>query len=55
MAFLEIEESCMAKLFPVILIFLDLGAAVVYLWNGEYAKSVYWGAAAVLNWSILWM
>ena len=37
------------KLFPVALIVLDVGAAVVYAVAGEYKKAVYWIAAAVLN------
>lgn len=37
------------KLFPVALIVLDVGAAVVYAVAGDYKKAVYWIAAAVLN------
>ncbi len=36
-------------LFPIALIILDLGAAVVYALNKEYKMAVYWLAAAVLN------
>lgn len=36
-------------LFPITLIILDLGAAVVYALNKEYKMAVYWLAAAVLN------
>ena len=35
--------------FPIILIVLDLGAAIVYALNKEYKMAVYWLAAAVLN------
>ena len=38
-----------AKIFPTILIALDLGAAVVYGISGDWRKVVYWIAAAVLN------
>ena len=39
----------MTKIFPCILIALDLGAAVVYGISGDWRKTVYWLAAAVLN------
>lgn len=35
--------------FPIAMIALDIGAAIVYIVNKEYKKSVYWIAAAVLN------
>ena len=37
------------KIFPTILIALDIGAAVVYGISGDWRKVVYWVAAAVLN------
>lgn len=37
------------QVFPLILILLDIGAAVVALIHKDYRKAVYWGAAAVLN------
>lgn len=36
-------------IFPVALILLDVGAAIVYAINKEYKMAVYWIAAAVLN------
>ena len=39
----------MTKIFPTLLIALDLGAAVVYGISGDWRKVVYWIAAAVLN------
>lgn len=36
-------------LFPLLLIVLDIGAAVVYAVNKDFKKAVYWLAAAVLN------
>ncbi len=36
-------------IFPCMLIALDVGAAVAYLFNGEAKMAVYWLAAAVLN------
>lgn len=36
-------------LFPIAMIVMDVGAAVVYAVNKEYKKAVYWIAAAVLN------
>jgi len=41
----------MTKLFPIVLIVLDLGASVVYLVSGEPAKSLYWIAAALITFS----
>ena len=36
-------------IFPLLLILLDVGAAIVYALQKDYKKSVYWIAAAVLN------
>ena len=36
-------------IFPLLLILLDVGAAVVYAVQKDYKKAVYWLAAAVLN------
>ena len=36
-------------IFPVILIAMDIGAAVMCAVNKDYKKAVYWVAAAVLN------
>lgn len=36
-------------LFPVILIALDVGAAIVYAINKDFKMTTYWIAAAVLN------
>lgn len=36
-------------IFPLLLIALDIGAAVVYVIKKDYRMSVYWLAAAVLN------
>ena len=37
------------KLFPAALIVLNIGAAVVCVFTGDWKKGVYWLAAAVLN------
>ncbi len=37
------------KLFPTILIVLDVAAAAVYGFDGDIRKTVYWIAAAVLT------
>ena len=37
------------KIFPTILIFLDIAAAVMSGTAGDWKKSVYWLAAAVLS------
>lgn len=36
-------------IFPLLLILLDMGAAIVYTIQKDYKKAVYWLAAAVLN------
>lgn len=36
-------------IFPVLLIVLDVGSAVVYGATGDWKKVIYWVAAAVLN------
>lgn len=38
-----------AYIFPVVLIILDLGAAVAYGISGDIRKVIYWLAAAILN------
>ena len=37
------------QVFPLVLILIGLAAAVVYLRQKDYKKTVYWVAAAVLN------
>lgn len=37
------------KIFPAVLIAIDLAAAVVYGIAGDWKKVVYWTAAAALN------
>lgn len=36
-------------IFPIILIIIDVCAAVMYFVNKEYKMCIYWIAAAVLN------
>lgn len=36
-------------IFPLVLIVLDLAAAIVYAVHKDYKKAVYWIAAAILN------
>lgn len=35
--------------FPLLLIVLDVSAASVYFFSGDYKKAIYWIAVAVLN------
>ena len=44
----------MEKLFPCITASLNILAAIVYLWKGDYARMTYWLAAAVLTATITW-
>lgn len=39
----------MERLFPFTLILLDIGAAFVYLYYGDWRRFVYWNAAAILT------
>lgn len=39
----------MEKLFPTILIFLDICAGFVYLYKGDVRHCIYWIAAGVLT------
>lgn len=36
-------------IFPITLIVLDIGAAIVYAVGKDYKMAIYWIAAAVLN------
>ena len=37
------------KIFPLILIALDAGAALVYAWHSDIRHAIYWIAAAILT------
>lgn len=37
------------KIFPTIMIALDVAAAFVWLANGDWRKFIYWMAAAILT------
>lgn len=37
------------KIFPTILIILDVCAAITYIPSGNWRMVVYWGAAAILT------
>ena len=39
----------MTKLFPIILIALNLAASLVYAFHNEWKMAIYWLSAAVLN------
>ncbi len=41
------------KIFPTILMVLDMAASFVYWTKGDYARMGYWGAAAVLTFCIM--
>ena len=38
-----------AKLFPTVLIGLDICAAIAYAFAGDWRRAIYWFAAAVLT------
>lgn len=37
------------QILPLVLILIDLGAALVYAFQKDFKKAIYWIAAAVLN------
>jgi hypothetical protein len=39
----------MTRTFPIALIILDLGASIVYAFNGDLRRTIYWLAAATLT------
>ena len=39
----------MTKLFPTILILLDLGASIVYFTQLDWRRGIYWIAAGILT------
>lgn len=43
------------KIFPTLLIALDILAAVVYVYGGDTKHFVYWMSAAVLTLSVTWL
>lgn len=40
------------KIFPAVLIALNVGAAIVSATAGDVRKTIYWAAAAILNASV---
>lgn len=42
------------KIFPTILIILDVCAALGYIHDGDWRKVTYWIAAAVLTYTVTW-
>ena len=46
---LKKEHMHITKLFPNILIALDLAAAGVYAWHGDIRHTIYWTSAGVLT------
>jgi hypothetical protein len=43
-----------SKIFPTILIILDIFAAIGYIPDGDWRKVIYWTAAAVLTFTVTW-
>jgi len=46
--------SMSEKIFPTLLIVLDVCAAIVYIPGGDWRKVGYWLAAAVLTTMVTW-
>lgn len=44
----------MAKVFPSVLIALDVAAAVVYAAHCDWRRTIYWLAAATLTATVTW-
>lgn len=45
----------MTRFFPVTIILLSVGACLTYLFKGDYARAVYWGAGSLLTLSTLFI
>ena len=43
------------KILPTLMIVESVGAAVACAWSHNWSRTVYWGAAAVLTFSVTWM
>ena len=41
-----------ARMFPILLIVLDIAAMIAYGFEGDWRRMVYWGAAGLLTLSI---
>ena len=50
----ESEEKVNEKIFPTILMVLDLCAALAYIPKDDWRKVVYWIAACVLTGVVTW-
>jgi hypothetical protein len=37
---------------PLLMILLNVGSSAVYLFNGDYRRTIYWAAAAAITWSV---
>lgn len=42
----------MSKIFPSIMILMSLGAAIMYLYEGDWRRVTYWLAASILTASV---
>ena len=43
------------KLFPTVLIILDVAAAIPYMFQKDLRMTVYWLSAALLTFSVTWL
>jgi hypothetical protein len=44
-----------SKIFPTVLIILDVCAAIPYMFQKDLRMTVYWLSAALLTFSVTWM
>jgi hypothetical protein len=42
------------KIFPTILIIIDIMASIPYFWQGDFRRGIYWCAAAILTLTVTW-
>ncbi|MFA6688842.1 MAG: hypothetical protein WCS18_05120 [Sphaerochaetaceae bacterium] len=52
--FLNLLAHIDPRVFPTILIGLDFATAIVWFWNGDARKVIYWIAAGVLSITVTW-
>lgn len=42
----------MERLFPIVMMAASTGAAIIYLYAGDFRRAIYWTAAAVITASV---
>ncbi len=43
----KLSQMQLSRLFPLLLIACNAGAALAYLWAGDWKRAIYWAASSV--------